>query len=387
MRSFPSQACALLLALLTTLAACDDRDQAEKATAAVPPSGDAGEIVLAEDSPKRAYIKEAVASLAPRPLLEPLPGKIVYDETRTVRVRSPIAGRVLTVAASLGAKVRKGSGLLELDSPELGQAQADYRDALADLALAGANYQRTRDLFEHGILPRKEFDQIQDSLTRAKTEVERTRLRLANLGITGDRTDNRFTLQAPIAGSITEVRVNPGMEVRSDREEPLFVISDTSQLWLLMDVYEKDLALIQPDQRVTVSVPAYPSETFEAVVDTIGKLVDETTRTVKVRCKLASAHNRLLPSMYATVEIHSGPEDRAIIVPLTALFTEGESDWLFVALGEGRYRQREVEIGFRMKDRAVIRKGLQSGERIVVDGALMLRSEEDNIEQTGESGR
>ncbi|MFO1418108.1 MAG: efflux RND transporter periplasmic adaptor subunit [Methylotetracoccus sp.] len=373
--------------LLSLILASCDGDSSRTTTIPTHGQTNSGEIVLAAESPKRGYIKEADVAFVARPILEPLAGKLVYDETRTVRVRSPVRGRVLRIPATLGSKVTKGLALLELDSPELGQAQAEYQDAQADLSLQQANFDRIRRLFEKGIIPRKEFEQVQDSLTRARVEAERSRLKLDHLGVTGDRTDNRFVLRSPIAGTVTEIHANPGMEVRLEGDDPLFVISDLHVLWLQMEVYERDLAAVHIGQHVGFTVPAYPGQRFSATVDVIGKVVDAATRTVTARCRVPNPDGRLLPAMYAVANVESDPSDRALVVPLTALFTEGESDWLFVALGDGRYHKRAVDIGFRTKDSAVITQGLATGERIVVEGALLLRSEEDNIEQTGEQPR
>jgi cobalt-zinc-cadmium efflux system membrane fusion protein len=365
--------------LVLTLGSCQQSEDRQWQDTAMPPPDI---ILLPAESEKSRYIRQAETKSEPRPLLVPLAGKITYDETRTARVSSPIAGRVVAIPAQTGAWIERGEPLLEMDSPELGHAQAEYAEASADLKLAEHDYQRIKNLFENGITPRKELDQAEDALERARSEVERTRLRLANLGVHEKRTDARFTLKAPIAGVVTERNVNPGMEIRPDLPTPLFVISDLSQLWVQMDVYEKDLALIHPGQDVRIAVPAYPGEWFPARVDYIGRVVEETTRTVKVRCRLPNPDGRLLPHMYATVEVLSAPDDQAILVPLTALFTEGESDWVFVALGNGRYQKRPVRIGLRLKDRAVVLDGLAPGERIVTDGALLLRSEQDT-----ESGR
>lgn len=370
--------CALALAL----AAChgaDDEDRAELST------NPQDILQLPADSPKVRRIREAEAIPEQRPLLEPLTGKITYDETRTVRVSSPIAGRVTAIPAQPGAVVRVGTPLLELDSPELGQAQAEYAKATADLKLAERDFERLKSLYDNGIAPHKEFHQAEDALERARSEAERSRLRLANLGVHEKHPDNHFTLKAPIAGVVTERNVNPGMEVRPDLPTPLFVISDLDRLWVLLDVFEKDLAVIHPGQDVKLTVPAYPDRWFPARIDYIGKVVDETTRTVKVRCLLPNPEGQLLPSMYASVEVESPPDDKAIVVPLTALFTEGESDWLFVSLGEGRYQKREVRVGLRLKKEAVLLEGVQPGERIVTDGALLLRSELDTA--AGDGGK
>ncbi|CAA9891737.1 Membrane fusion protein, cobalt-zinc-cadmium efflux system [Candidatus Methylobacter favarea] len=342
------------------------------------------EVVLGPESPKRGYIKEAVVELTPRPLMDPVAGKIAYDALRTARVSSPVAGRVIGSIAKTGVLVQAGDTLAELDSPELGQAQSAYTDALSDLELAKHAFQRMQELYLHGIAPRKDQEQARDNLTRARSEAERAHLKLANLGVRSGRMDNRFVLHAPLAGTITESNINPGMEVRPDLPAPLYVISDLSSLWLQMDIFEKDISLIHKGAQVLVQVPAYPGESFQATVAYIGQIVDETTRTVKVRCVLANADMRLLPSMYASVELQSTPNDLAVVVPLTALFTEDESDWVYIDAGDYHYQKRLVKAGLRLKGRAVILEGIKPGERLVVDGALLLRTEQDSEQQTGE---
>ncbi|MEP6606103.1 MAG: efflux RND transporter periplasmic adaptor subunit, partial [Nitrosospira sp.] len=189
------------------------------------------EVILRSDSPKRDFIKEKTIELVQRPLMDPVTGKITYDETRTARISSPIAGRVIGGIGALGADVRTGDTLVELDSPELGQAQSAYAEAASDLKFANRTFQRIQELYDNGIAPRKEQEQAEDNLVRARSEAERARLKLANLGVPNRRTDNRFVLHAPLSGTITERNINPGMEVRPDLIAPLFIISDLNQLW------------------------------------------------------------------------------------------------------------------------------------------------------------
>ncbi|MCK9397086.1 MAG: efflux RND transporter periplasmic adaptor subunit [Methylobacter sp.] len=379
LKSLPSRRL-LAGALSLLLLACQNKAQEPQKPVPAPPSN---EVRLDPDSPKRGYIREAVVELEQRPLMDAVTGKIAYDETRTARVTSPIAGRVTQVIAALGIRVEKGQALAELDSPDLGQAQSDYAGAQADLNLAKHAYERVQELYAHGIAPLKDQEQAHDNLTRARSEAERAKLRLENLGVRNGRTDNRFILHAPIAGTVTERNINPGLEVRSDLPAPLFVLSDLSQLWVQMDIFEKDISLIHVGAKVMVQVPAYPGENFPATVNYIGQVVDESTRTIKVRCLVANPQNRLLPAMYAAIDIQSAPDDKAVVAPLTALFTEGESDWLFVAVNDGYYQKRPVKVGLRLKDRAVIREGLHPGERLVVGGALLLRTEEDAEQDAG----
>ena len=112
--------------------------------------------------------------------------------------------------------------------------------------------------------------------------------------------------------------------------------------------------------------------------------MDEATRTIKVRARIANLDGALLPAMYATAEVQDSATNQAIVVPLTAVFTEGEGDQVFVKIGDGHYKQRDITIRLRLKDRAVISTGLLPGETIVSEGALLLRTEEANEQTAGD---
>ena len=123
-------------------------------------------------------------------------------------------------------------------------------------------------------------------------------------------------------------------------------------------------------------MPAYPDKKFPATVQYIGQVLDEKTRSIQVRCDLPNNDGLLLPGMYATITVESEPNDQAIVIPLTAVFTEGDADFVFIAIDENHYQQRPVEISLRLKDKAIISKGLSANEKLVSEGALTLRSEE-----------
>ena len=159
------------------------------------------EVILSPDSQKHIYIKEAIVEPTQRPLMSPVTGKITYDETRTSRVSSPIAGRVIGGIADLGAHVHKGDALVELDSPELGQAQSAYASATSNLNLASKNFQRKQELYVNDVIPIKDLEQAKADLARSRSEIERARLKLANLDIHKAHLDDRFILHAPISGS------------------------------------------------------------------------------------------------------------------------------------------------------------------------------------------
>lgn len=364
----------LLLATVLLTACSDpaDKNQTKPLDPKVP-----GEVVLAPDSPKKAYVKIITLSLSRPPILEPLVGKVTYNESTTSRISSPVAGRVMTNPVALGTWVQTGAALLELNSPEVAGAVSDYDKAQAGLTLAKHAFNRQKELYAGKVISRKELEQAEDALIEARSEIQRAKIRLKNLHLSPERNDGRFALRAPISGAVVERNVNPGQEVRPDLEKPLFVISDIKKLTVIMDVFEINLSKIKLGQKLSIAVPAYPGEQFPASVYYIGQVLDENTRSVQVRCDLPNPDGRLLPGMFATITVESEPGERAIVVPSTAVFTEGDSDFVFVALDENHFQQRPVKIGLRLKDRAVISQGLQAGDKLVAEGALVLRAEED----------
>lgn len=362
----------LIAALLTACSETSDNSQPKPQVSKVP-----GQVFLATDSPKKSYIKISTLSLSRPPILEPLAGKVTYDESITSRISSPVAGRVMTNPIALGTWVQAGTTLLELHSPEVADAESDYDKAQAELTLAKHTFNRQKELYAGKVISRKELEQAEDRLIEALSEIQRVLNRLKNLHLSPERNDGRFALRAPVSGVVVERNVTPGQEVRPDLDKPLFVVSDIKSLTVIMDVFEINLAKIKKGQKLSVEVPAYPGEHFPATVQYIGQVLNETTRSVQVRCELANPDGRLLPGMYATINVESEPGERAIVVPLTAVFTEDEADFVFVALDENHYQQRPVKLGLRLKDRAVISQGLQAGDKLVTEGALVLRAEED----------
>ena len=365
--------CGLLLTVMLT--ACSD--STDKSQPVPQPPKVKGEVHLAPDSPKKAYVKTASLSLTQHPLLEPLTGKITYNESVTSRISSPVAGRVIGTPVAFGTQVQAGSVLLQLDSPDVAAAEADYAKAQAGLTLASHALSRQQELYAGKAAAQKELQQSQNDFNDARSEVQRAQNRLKNLHISAGQSTGQFALRSPISGAVVERYVNPGIEVRPDRDGPLFVVSDTKKLTLLMAVFEVNLSKIKLGQKLSISVPAYGNEIFPATVQYIGQVLDEKTRTVQVRCDLPNTDGRLLPGMYATITVESNPNDKAIVIPLTAVFTEGDADYVFIAIDENHYQQRAVEIGLRLKDKAVITQGLQPDEQVVTDGALTLRAEEE----------
>lgn len=337
------------------------------------PAQPANQIVLTSGSPQLNSLKIEPVTEIPVPVTEPLNGKIVFDENRTARVYSPVAGRALNIQAQVGEAVKAGQPLLVMDSPDVGAAVADVRKAQADLGLKQQALERSRMLVEGGVLARKDMEVAQADWASARAEHERAMARLKNLRVSTGASD-RYVVRSPIAGVVVDRKVNPGSEVRPDAADPLFLITDPSHVWASIDLPERDLSRISQGQKLSVQVDAYPDEVFDGEIKTIGIMVDPATRRIPVRCLLDSK-GKLKPEMYARITPLDTSQHRVIRVPNSALITEGLYSYVFVEEQPLHFSKRKVVLDLQRREYATVKTGLNPGERIVTSGAILLNSD------------
>ncbi len=326
---------------------------------------------FAPDAPQLTYLNIQPVEMGQVPLLEALQGRVGYNEDMTSRITAPINGRVIKIQAELGDRVNIGQPLLTLDAPDYAQASADAHHAQADLQLKKQAFERSKLLFDGGVLPRKELEAASADLEQSRIEVERTRARLNNLG---PGSSDGFVLRSRVSGIVTERQVNPGSEVRPDSPNPLFVVSDPGHLWVNLDVPEKDIGKVHPGQSVRVESDAYPGETFDARVALIGKVLDPLSRRVTVRCDVTNKDEKLKPEMFVRAT-PTGGEASLPHVPNGALVTEGVQSFLFVEKARGVLEKRQVTLAYRGHEESYVAAGLKVGERVAVSGALLLNAE------------
>jgi cobalt-zinc-cadmium efflux system membrane fusion protein len=345
---------------------------AEAPPAAVP--REPGILRYAADAPQLAALKIQAAEELPVPLAEPLNGRIAYNESLTARVSSPIAGRIVSLRLQPGDPVKAGETLLALDSPELAQAVADLNKAKADETRKRLAFERARKLLDGEVLPRKDFESAEADLEQARAETQRAQLRLRNLVPSGGAREN-YVLRSPISGVVSERKANPGMEVRPDLPDPLYVITDPTRLWVMIDLPERNLSKVEPGRPVSVEVDAWPGERFTGSIEKVGETVDPATRRIQVRCSVPNPARRLKPEMYARVTLLADAKQRGLRVPNGALFTEGLYSYLFVEKSHGVFEKRRVSLRLQDRDYSYVGSGLNPGERVVTSGALLLNSE------------
>jgi len=360
---------ALAILAIAVLAFVQNRPAAP--AQAAQPQRDTSILKLPADAPQRAYLQISAVGEDIIPALEPLHGRVAYDDDRTARISAPIAGRVVGIRVQLGDSVQAGQTLAVLDSPEFAQARADRRKALADLQLKSKAFARAKLLYAGGVIAAKDYEAAEDDLTQTRAEAERSAARFKNLG--GDRARD-FELHSPIAGIVTERHINTGSEIAVDNTAPLFVVTDPKHLWIDLDIAEQDFEKINLGQNFRVQSDAYPNVTFEASAVFIGKVMDTQTRRATVHCVLHDDSERLKPEMFVRATPLGGNILRPR-VPNTALIGEGLKTFLFVERNSGEIQKREVALAYRGHDDSYIESGLRTGERVVTSGALLLNAE------------
>jgi cobalt-zinc-cadmium efflux system membrane fusion protein len=360
------------IAVATAVAVNSVSIGAEPARAAAP--REPGILRYALDAPQLAALKITAVQELPVPLAEPLNGRIAYNENFTARVSSPIAGRIVSIKLQPGDAVKAGDALAALDSPDLAQAVADMHKAEADETRKRLAFERARKLHEGEVLPRKDYESAEADLAQSHAESQRAQLRMRNLVPGGSAREN-YVLRAPIGGVVSERKANPGMEVRPDLAEPLFVITDPKRLWVMIDLPERNLSKVEPGHPVAVEVDAWPGERFAGTIEKIGETVDPATRRIQVRCSVPNPARRLKPEMYARVTLLADENQRALRVPNGALITEGLYSHVFVEKSRGVFEKRRVTLRLQDRDYSYVASGLSPGERVVAGGALLLNSE------------
>lgn len=310
-----------------------------------------------------------------------LPGVVEPNAYRQVSITPVVTGRVVRVTAQLGDRVRRGQSLAEIYSPELAEARTKYVAATAMLEAHEKELQRTEKLVAIGAASRQELERIHSEHAAQTAEVEsaRSRLQLLGAGIDGAGASDTTKVPAPIDGVVTERVVNPGLNV--DPTTKLFTIVDLSTVWVVADVYEKDLHLIETGTRATITTSAYPERSFDGQVSYIDAQINTSTRTAKLRLEVANPEGNLRLGMYADVSIEAAPGAAVLMVPKAAVQNVGARQVVYIQRPEevGAFIERTVAIGRQAGDLVEIMSGVSAGESVVSKGSFFVRAEAEQL--------
>jgi len=290
-------------------------------------------------------------------------GRVEVDERRVVAVAPKFEGWIerLHVNAA-GQPVGRSQPLFEVYSPELVSAQREYQVAAAGVAA------------------------LRDAAPEARASIrqvaEAALARLANWDISAEQIERlkaggapqrTLTLRAPAAGVVTEKKAVQGMRFMPG--ETLYQIADLSAVWVLADVFERDIAAVRVGQAATVRIDAYPDRAFDGKVSYIYPTLNAQTRTVPVRIELPNVAGLLRPGMYANAELKLGAGEAALTVPASAVIDGGAHQRVIVQKEEGRFEPREVRLGRRGDDYVEVKEGIREGELVVVSANFLIDSE------------
>jgi cobalt-zinc-cadmium efflux system membrane fusion protein len=388
---------ALFAALTTT--ACGKAHHGEKLAPEAPKidAGKAGEpatperVRLTDAAVAEAGITTWKVQVVDLSHLLSLNGSVGYDENRLLQVAANVKGRIASIPVDLGARVKAGDPLLVIESVELGRTREEFLKELSSLNVAASAYERAKKLVEAkaisaGELQTREGDYLAkkaavDSAERTLHlygDSEETVARLRAGARSHSAVDGAtLTLRAPFAGRVIERKVTPG--ALFEALQPLMTVADLGSVWVFLNAYEKDLALLHEGLPVTLRTDAYPQETFHGRVDFLGSVVDSQSRSVRVRATVPNREGKLRPGLFVKAQLNvpkpQGEAHAVLAVPQGALQTLDGRSTVFVEVEHGVFARHHVEVGHSFEGFTEILAGIKAGDVVVTEGSFVMKSE------------
>ncbi len=334
-----------------------------------------GEVRLTESQIKLIELATAPAkpgTVSPELTLN---GEVAADGVHMVDILPRVAGIVREIPRQLGDTVKAGDTLAIVESTGIAEAEANYLTARSKAGLTGAQAAREAGLRRKGITSEQENQVARQGAEQAAVELRAAERKLALLGVNPKamgRGSNTAAVQAPFAGTLIDRRVAVGDQVVETTA--LFRLANLDRVWVLANVFARDVGKVAVGQPASVTLEGYGDRRFEGAVTWMSNVVDDKTRTVKVRIELDNADRALRPGSYARVVI-AARAGTVLTVPASAVQRQGDQSFVFVAGDKGAFRKRDVSLGSRTRDSVEVVGGLQAGETVVTVGAFALRSE------------
>ena len=327
-----------------------------------------------------AHLQIVAAEKGPLPRTLRLAGAVAYNAFETTPVFAPIGGPVHEILVAPGQFVNAGQPLLTVTSPDYSSARSAYLKARTAFALADKLYTRAQDLYSHGAIAEADLQQAESNRTQAHADMESSADALRALGLKDPEVVLKNSAQptaeipvhAPVTGEIIERLVGPGQLLQGGTTQ-CFTISNTSTVWVLVNVYQSDLSFIHLGDLVEISTDSYP-EVFRGKISYLAPALDANTRTLQARIVTDNPGRKLKKDMYVTALVRAGSIPDAITVPDAAILRDTENQpFVYVQTNPGEFARRIVTLGESGKGRTRIVTGLKEGERIVGDGSLFLQ--------------
>ena len=356
-----------------------DPAQGEERSGEAGPHDEEEESELNPQNLQRLGVEVAVADSGPIALEIERPAEVKFDSDRVVHIVPRVAGVVSEVAVSQGLVVEKGQLLAVLQSRELAELKAAYLAALERLGLARENFEREKRLWEKKISPEKDYLAEKTALAEANIALAASAQKLRALGFSKEYIDQlngaaetdltKYEIRSPIGGTVIERHLSLGEAVST--EEDVFMIAETSSVWVDITVYPEDLPNVKAAQ--TVRIKLGKGDFFEGKIDFVTANVHEETRTAVARVVIDSAEGQLKPGMFVQAILEVGKETGGVRIPKAAIQNFNNSPVVFVQKGNS-FEPRPVKLGRENTEFVQVLSGVSPGESYVAEGAFTLKA-------------
>jgi cobalt-zinc-cadmium efflux system membrane fusion protein len=307
-----------------------------------------------------------------------LTGTVTYNAFKTTPVFTAVSGPVHEILVTPGQVVSAGQSLLTINSPDYSATRSAYIKARAAFQLTDKNFTRAQDLFAHHAISERDLQQAESDRAQAQADLESSGDALKVLGFADPEAmlknppSPQIPLHAPVSGEIVDRLVGPGQLLQAGATQ-CFTISDTSSVWVLVNVYQSDLASVHVGDAVDLTTDSYP-DVFHGRISYVSPAMDPTTRTLQARIVTDNPGRKLKNNMYVTALVQAGAISDALLVPDSAVLHDTENQpYVYVLQGTNQFARRLVTLGENNAGRTQIKVGLKEGERVVGDGSLFLQ--------------
>ena len=307
-----------------------------------------------------------------------LTGAVAYNGFRTTPVITQVSGPVSRVVVVPGQAVHQGEPMLYVSSPDYSQLRTNYLKAKDAYALAQKAFARAQDLFQHKAIAEQTLEQAQSAEVQASGDLASSQAALKVMGITDPDAlvkappSFEVPVRAPISGEVVEQDVAAGQLIQPGATQ-CFMISDTSNVWVLVNIYQKDLPYVRSGDSVTIQTDAYP-DVFKGRIAYVAAALDPNTRTLQARIDTTNPGEKLKKDMFVVATVNAGTIPNAIAVPDASVLRDSENQpFVYAATSTNQFGRRSVTLGESLNGQTEITSGLKPGDQVIGDGSLFLQ--------------
>lgn len=299
-----------------------------------------------------------------------LNGRVTFNQEQVARVFPIFGGTVTEVSAEIGDHVRKGDILAVIRSGEVADYEKQKKEAEQQLIIARRNLQSVQDMFASGMASERDVLQARQELSNAEAEEKRITEIFSIYHLAGK---SLYLVKAPVSGFIVEKNINKEMQIRSDQNDEMFVISGLENVWVMADVYESNISKVHENAPVRITTLAYPGKEFTGKIDKVYNMLNDESKTMNVRVKLTNENYLLKPGMFTNVSVISRSSDKQLPrIDSHALVFENGKNFVVTVDADGKLAVKEVEVYRQLSKECYLSSGVQEGDRILNKNVLLV---------------